>query len=150
MVESHPPLPAFFGRYHRRLDADGRFVLPETFRHSGPEWTFLPRRGGRLTLMPTRDFESWLQVVQARDDMSTNTSRVRLLRCGCESVTIDRRGRLTVPVTRRRCLNGPSLLVVGNHNNIEIISAADGQVPKLWLEGMTEAEVETLLTGRHT
>lgn len=82
----------------------------------------LPGEPARLTLVPADAWDHWLHTLADQVVSSQDKARVRVLVAGSASVTLDSRGRLTVPASHRGYLDGPELLVLGVVDKVEISS----------------------------
>ncbi len=118
----------FRGEYEYAVDDRGRTVIPPKFREGLTETVMIGRGArGQIWVYPKVTFEQLLlEAQQANDiDQDTNFEMGQRVWLAANEVEVDRQGRLPLPgLLRRQCEIGPSVIIVGNGDRVEIWSPA--------------------------
>lgn len=138
----------FWGEYTHQLDKKGRVIIPARYRPHLSDGSVLTRGlDHNLVIYP---HETWQQLTDQLNEMPIThpTSRAlrRLLFSGAMRLSLDRQGRVLLPVYLRNYASlEASVLIVGMETFIEIWEPGRWQTA---LEGLSSAlaESDCLLT----
>jgi transcriptional regulator MraZ len=140
----------FWGEYSHQLDKKGRLIIPSRYRAKLTEKAILTRGlDQNLVIYPA---ETWQNVTQQLNQMPITHSTARALRrllfSGAAQLTLDKQGRIIIPIYLRQYASlSDEVLLVGMETFIEIWE------PQLWhsaLDAVSSvlAEADDLLSLR--
>ncbi len=118
----------FRGEFEYAVDDRGRMVIPPKFREGLTDTVMIGRGAkGQIWVYPKATFEQHLRKAQQHtdDDQDASFDMGQRIWLAANEAEVDRQGRLPLPgLLRRQCEIGPSVIIVGNGDRVEIWSPA--------------------------
>ena len=118
----------FRGEFEYAVDDRGRMVIPPKFREGLTDTVMIGRGAkGQIWVYPKATFEQHLRKAQQHtdDDQDASFDMGQRIWLAANEAEVDRQGRLPLPgLLRRHCEIGPSVIIVGNGDRVEIWSPA--------------------------
>ena len=113
----------FFGSYEYNIDEKGRLVVPSKFRVEAGEKLYLIKGfEGCVSLYTEESFKKFVSQIQnLKYEKKTNRSYMRLLLSSVVELTIDKQGRMLLPVKTLKEYNiGSKVILLGQIDHIEV------------------------------